>query len=288
MVKLGKNKQEILDTYADNINKLQKYCDNNNIKLYILIVPRKAEFFDYPLADKRNYEPDGAEQVIDYLNVHTKTKIIYPKEAMKEANKETPVYFKTDHHWTKKGAYVGYYELIKEIKKDFPTVPVLEESSLEKYYDNRVAASWNHDFNNGQTFDLLGLPEGYAKKILDTPYLYSNNPNKNKLQTDIKFAPIPESGKDSKSDNQFYYLDGLDKKVMVIGNSYAGNLVEFLPYSFKYTARYYDNYRHMKLDVYEDVFKEYKPDILIINIQTSYTNRLLNLYPKKYRNEEGK
>ena len=114
-------------------------------------------------------------------------------------------------------------------------------------------------------FKHLGISKRYAKKILDTPYLYYKNPNKDKLRTDIKFAPIPEVGYTKKQDNLFYYPEGLDKKVMVIGNSFGANLVEFLPYSFKYTARYYDNHRYMYLETYEEVFKEYKPDILIIN-----------------------
>ncbi len=284
--KIRKDKQEVLETYADNVNKLQKFCDDNKIKLYILIVPRQSEFFDYPLSEKRNYLPDGAEEVLEYLRNNTGTKFIYPKDEMKEANKETPVYFKTDHHWTKKGAYVGYYELMKEIKKDFPNAPVLEESFLEKYYDNRVSAHWNQELNNGQSFKHLCLPERYAEKILDTPYLYYKNPNVSKLKTDVKLAPIPEIGNKGEQDHQFYYPDGLDKKVMVIGNSFAANLVEFLPYSFKYTVRYYDNYRYMKLETYEEVFREYKPDILIINVHTCYLKGLLNLYPNKYRLEE--
>jgi hypothetical protein len=269
------------------VNKLQKYCDDKNIKLYILLVPRKAEFFNYPLADKRIYEPDPAEEIIDYLKSNTNTNIIYPKAAMKEANKETPVYFKTDHHWTKKGAYVGYYELMKQIKKDFPSVPVLQEDSLEKYYDNRVSEWWNREFNEGQTLRQLKLPKKYAKKILDTPYLYYKNPNRDKLKTNAQFAPIIEIGFNTKQDNQFYYPNGLDKKVLLIANSFGANLVEFLPYSFRYTARYYDNYRYMELKTYKNAIDTYKPDILILNMQTAYIYRLLNLYPNEFSSKEG-
>ena len=256
--------------------------------MYILIIPRKGDFFDFPIYNKKTIPPDEAEKVINYLNKNTRTNIIYPKEEMKEANKETPVFFKTDHHWTRKGGYVGYYELMKEIKKDFPNVPILEESTFGKYYDNRVSQCWNSKFHNGQTFNNLGLPKKYAKKILDTPYLYYKNPNKDKLQTDVKFAPIPEIGlvQSQNQDNQFYYPDGLDKKVMVLANSFAGQLVEFLPYSFKYTVRYYDNYRHMYFETYKDSIEAYKPDILIINMHTVYTDGLLNLYPNKFRKGE--
>ncbi len=284
----GQATPEMLEAYRKNINRLQNFCDNNNIKLYILIVPRQIEFFDFQIKNERRNKPDSAEEAIEYIQKNTKTPLIYPKEAMKEANKETPVYFKTDHHWTKKGAYVGYLELMKEIKKDFPDVPILEESSLEKYYDNRVSSSWNKELDNGRSYRMLGLPDSFAEKILDTPYLYYKNPNNDKLQTDAHFAPIPEKGKNEKNDNQFYYPDGLDKKVMVIGNSFAGNLVEFLPYSFKYTARYYDNDRYMYFETYEETIKEYKPDIIIINMYTTYLKGLLNLYPNEFRQKEKK
>lgn len=279
---------EMLNAYRENVNRLQKYCDDNNIKLYILIVPRQREFFDYSIKDKRNKRPDLAEEVIDYIHENTKTHLIYPKEAMKEANKETPAYFKTDHHWTKKGAYVGYFELMKEIKKDFPNAPILEESSLEKYYDNRVSSGWNKKLDNGLEYYMLGLPNCFANKILDTEYLYYKNPNRDKLKTDINFAPVIKEGKIENEDFQFYYPDGLDKKVMVIGNSFTGNLIEFLPYSFKYTARYYDNFRFMYFETYEEAIKEYKPDILIINMFTTYMKGLLNLYPNEFRQEVNK
>ncbi|MBR3627865.1 MAG: hypothetical protein IKN42_03340, partial [Elusimicrobia bacterium] len=270
------------EKYAINLNKLQKYCDNNNIKLYLLVVPRKIEFFDYPIPDKRKHLPDNAETILSYLKQNTKTNIIYPKKEMIEANKETPVYFKTDHHWTKKGAYIGYLELMKQIKNDFPDVYILKEDSLEKYYDNRVSSLWNDNFNIGQTLEQFCIPKFYNKKILDTQYLYYKNPNKDKLQTNVSLAPIPSEGYDECQDNQFYYPDGTDKKVMIIGNSFAGNLCEFLPYSFKYVVKYHDNYRKMNFNIYKGIIETFKPDILILNFQTNYLSKLLKLY--KYEN----
>ena len=270
------------EKYATNLNKLQKYCDNNNIKLYLLIVPRKIEFFDYPIPDKRKYLPDKAETILSYLKQNTKTNIIYPKKEMIEANKETPVYFKTDHHWTKKGAYIGYLELMKQIKNDFPDVYILKEYSLEKYYDNRVSSLWNDNFNVGQTLEQFCIPKFYNKKILDTQYLYYKNLNRDKLQTNVSLAPIPSEGYDEYQDNQFYYPDGTDKKVMIIGNSFAGNLCEFLPYSFKYVVKYHDNYRKMNFNIYKGIIETFKPDILILNFQTNYLSKLLKLY--KYEN----
>lgn len=273
----GGKKEDVLKVYADNLNKFNGYCEKNGIKLYLLIIPRPADFFDYRLSKKTF--PDKTDEVISYLKENSDINVIYPKEEMLEANRETPVYFKTDHHWTKKGTYVSYLALMKQIKKDFPSAPVLNENELEKYYDKRVSEWWNRPLNNGQSFAILQLPDRYADKILDTQYLYYKNPKSKDLKSgDLKYT----SQFDKRFDDEFYYDKGADKRVMLIGNSFTRNFAEFLPYSFKYTLRLCDNYRRMKFSKYKKSFDEFKPDIIVINIDSVYTGNLLNLYPNKY------
>ena len=265
--------------YAENLQKFSDYCDKNNIKLYVLIVPRRSEFFDYKLFDTNVIESDKAEDVIEYIRENTNVKLVFPKSAMLEANKQTPVFYKTDHHWTKKGSYIGYYELMKEIKKDFPYVKILEEKSFTPYYDKRVKYWWNSKFSDGQGLEHLKLPKFINKKILDTDYLYYKNPESSKLQTD-KFTNMEGL---CGYDEEFYYPDGSNLRTMLIANSFGRNLVEFLPYSFKHTIRFYDNYRHLKFETYKPFITEYKPDIVVLNFSTIYMPVLLKMYDK---NEE--
>ena len=96
------DKKDILNTYVNNINRFKKYCDKENIKPYILIIPRQYNFFNIDISDVRKNSPDPAEKVIEHLKKNTNVKILYPKEEMAIANKTTPVFFKTDHHWTKR------------------------------------------------------------------------------------------------------------------------------------------------------------------------------------------
>jgi len=279
---LEENKDEILKLYAKNLNKFNKYCNNNKIALYVLLVPRQADFFDFEMADKRKNEPNPADEVIDYLIKNTNTKIIYPTEEMQLANKETPVYFKTDHHWTKKGAYVGYNSLIKEIQKDFPSVPILEEKSLKKYYDKRVSEWWDRKFNTGQTYKQIGLPKFYAKRVLDTKYVYYKNPYKKNLkQVQSKYAEIEH-------DVQFYYPNGANKNILVIGDSFGCNLFEFLPYSFKNSLYLYNNPRGFKFKNYKDTIENYKPDILVLLFYTPNIPKFAKLYSEKSVEKEIK
>ena len=113
---------------------------------------------------------------------------------------------------------------------------------------------------------------------MDTPYLYYKNPNADKLETG-KLTKFHDA-KVQSPDEEFYYPDGADLRVMIWANSFARNLVEFLPYSFKHTLRLYDNYRRFDIREYEPFIKEWKPDIIVLNFQTSYINNLLNLFEK--------
>jgi len=274
---------EDFEVYAKNLNKLNSYCNRNNIKLYLLIVPRRADFFDYKFPDIKTIEPDKAEEAIEYLQKNTNVKIVFPKQALYEANKTTPVFFKTDHHWSKKGAYISYLELMKTIQKDFPNVKILEEKTLSTYSDKKVQYWWNADFTDGQGLEHLKLPKFMNKKILDTDYLYYKNPNSDKLKTGT-FTDLTDT---CGFDEEFYYPEGSNLRTMLIANSFGRNLVEFLPYSFKNTIRFYDNYRQLNFEKYESMIKEYKPNIIIINFQSAYLTNLSKLYTNNEEQKEG-
>lgn len=113
--------------------------------------------------------------------------------------------------------------------------------------------------------------------------LYYKNPNYSDLLEVSNLLPS-DKNLDFRigQDYQFYYPFGADKKVMIMGNSFIGNFIEFLPYSFKYTLGYFDNSRKLYFYRYEKDFYEYKPDVLIILLHTTNMFRLLNLYENEY------
>ena len=83
------------------------------------------------------------------------------------------------------------------------------------------------------------------------------------------------------NDDDFYYPSANNLKALVIGNSFASGLVEFLPYSFKRTVRLFDNFRYLDMDIYEAIIEEYKPDIVVLNFQTAYLGTVLKMYDSK-------
>ena len=263
------------ELYVNNLNKLNEYYIKNNIKLYLLIAPRRIDFFNYKIPYNTRIINEYGNKIITLLKEKTNVNIIYPIQEMQKENEYNLMYYKTDHHWTKKGAYIGYRELMKEIKKDFPNVTILQEDNLIKYYDNNVSESLNQTQHLGQSYINLALPLFLNKKILDTQYLYYKNPQNNFLKMyNYKYTTIYND----KIDNEFYYEKGLNKKVILIGNSFVGNLLEFLPYSFKYTLHLDDNDRLMNFSIYKKAIEEFKPDIIIINTNTNCLHNLLRIY----------
>jgi len=274
---LTNNKENILKAYTKNINKLTEFCKNNDIKLYILIAPRQVDFFDNSnLYDNRKDQPDPADEVIEYLKTNTKANIIYPKDILLKENKNQYTFFKTDNHWTEKGAFIGYQELMKVINKDFKNISIIEEKTLNKTYDNKVHGTY------GDGISQIGLSKNTAKKMMDTKYLYYKNPLYNQLKIS-NYTSRTDFQKEN-GDYEFFYKKGLNKKTIVIGNSFSESLMKFLPYSFETTIRLADHIgkRNLNFDVYKNLLLDEKPDILILCFQTTYMFNLLNLYPNEY------
>lgn len=78
--------------------------------LYLMLVPTQIEF------DTSKYRAlsDSEKDVIDNIYKNTdgfKTVNVY--DSLKE-NTNDYIYFRTDHHWTARGAYLGYRALMKE------------------------------------------------------------------------------------------------------------------------------------------------------------------------------
>lgn len=278
-----KKKKYDIKKPAENIQKLNDWCKQNNIKLYILIVPRQSDFIIYNIPNRLyKTSEDIGEKIVKYAKEHTDANIIYPYEEMKEANKTTPVFFKTDHHWTQTGAYVGYKALVQEIKKDFPDINIVDISEYNKSTNKMVKIYYKSPFNYGSMLRNSGLPNWYQKRIMDTNYIYYSTPKFDNLNI-LNKSDLPDFNENF--DCIYKYDKGANKKVLLIGNSYTGNLMEFLPFSFKEVLSLSDNYRKLYFNKYEKLVQSYKPDIMIINIHTVNMVIFNNLY-KKVKGEE--
>ena len=94
-----------LDYYTETINSLHGALDSD-IRLFAMLVPKAVEFWA-PSA----YRAGAASQLnaINYAYSNLETGIICV-DAYSElfAHKDEAIYFRTDHHWSQRGAYYGF------------------------------------------------------------------------------------------------------------------------------------------------------------------------------------
>ena len=246
-----------MDKAVYNVQKLKDFCNQNNIKLYILIAPRKEEI--YPDVVKKysaNFSQyEKTNQMRKYITDKTGIPIIYPFEELKELSKHDFAYFKTDHHWTDNGAYIGYAELMKVIQKDFPNLYINKKSDFDTFYSNKIRIHQNEMFE-GISYKLMGL---HDKSLLDTKYEYLKYKN-----YELKI----EKCLNSKSLCKIHHFKTTKAtpNLTVYGDSFMLNLLQSLPYSFGKTEGIYIAFplAKYKMKTFEQHIKDVKTNILVL------------------------
>lgn len=117
------------DVRTRYISVLNEYAEKLDANMYIMLAPTQLEFDS---SQYKNYA-DSQKETIDTIysglkgfsgiNIYDKLKV----------NKNDYIYFRTDHHWTQRGAYLGY-EAISEATGQTP-VPLneLNHGSLDGF-----------------------------------------------------------------------------------------------------------------------------------------------------------
>lgn len=267
---LSKNQVESI---VENFKALNDFCKTNKIKLYILITPVTNNVY---IENCYKFITSNAirrynNQIYSMKN-KSDVKIIYPYNELFSAksNINTPIYYKTDNHWTEDGAYIGYLALANEIKKDYPNLPIFNKNNLKAYRSKEVLESGPHPqmFSYGN----IMTPFLFCKKIinleLNSEYLYY------KSDPDLK---IYEISKPYYLGTDYYYTPGLNKKLLIMGTSMNETLMKFLPYSFQNTKFIRLNgpsaldgtERYKVMKHYKKEILDYKPDVLIYSVSVS-------------------
>lgn len=245
--------------YKINIQYLLQFCKENNIKCYMEIVPAKIYYAKDGLINNKLKEyNDTLPQFIKYIKETLDFEIIYPLDELKEADKRDYVYFKTDHHWTDWGAYIGYQAILKQLKKDFPDIYKAKEEDFYISYSKKVRAEADRKYWQGHTCKLLHQKQDC---VLNTNYKYYDSKNKH-----IKAISYGE----------FHNSEG-KYKALLIGNSFTENFKPFLAYSFKEIKRFRCNTApndNLKLSRWKKQILEFKPDVLILLFQENYIDKL--------------
>lgn len=208
------------ERFNTNINAVNTLIKNSQAKISLLIAPNSYGVYDENL-------PYGAPVINQklgiskiYENILGENEVnVYPRII---ENKEDYIYYKTDHHWTTKGAYVAYEELMKSLGNSPIVLNDYEGIDIPNFYGTYYSKAkpfkadtdtlTYYDFPNikmkiGEN-EYNSLYDMSKEKVRDkySLFLYGNNP-----------LTIIEN---TKLDN--------GKKLLVFKDSYANSLIPFL------------------------------------------------------------
>ena len=233
-VYLGKDNQlmedfeeEPQEATDEKINVVNNFVNNyENINTSFMMIPTSVEI----LKDKLPaYAPvDSQLKYMEYIQekLNPEIKFISPYEAFQN-NKDEYLYYKTDHHWTSKGAYIAYLEYCNALN--------LEPQKEEEFNVELVA----NDF-----YGSLSSKIGEKRGKPDDVYVYIPKENGevivNYVTEQIKSSSLYSSKALDKKDKYEVFTGGnhsqiniktlvdINKKLLIINDSYANSFIPFL------------------------------------------------------------
>jgi hypothetical protein len=119
-----------IDTIVSEFLYREKYFNEQGITMYLAILPTKFTVYpEYlPFYIDRKTSKTRSDQIIAALDTHH-IKVIDLREYLIAKKNQGTLYYATDNHWNKLGAYFGYKGIIERIGKDFPVLSPPEELS---------------------------------------------------------------------------------------------------------------------------------------------------------------
>lgn len=263
-----------------NLHKLSSFCNLNGIKLYVLFFPSQDMLMKETSPYKLEQYRENKKLIMNKLQKEFNFPIIYPINDVIEEGKINPVIYRTDIHLTENATYKVYKALMNVIKKDFPSVKIVPESSYDITTNKKVRNSdWEDIFIDGGLIKHAFQYCRSCKNLFDTDYLYydfKNDYSSRRTVTDI--SHLKSKG--------CFYPEGADLRVLMAGTSVNESLYLFIPYTFKNVKYirlnnvkgidYDEGFKIMKY--YEKIIKRYKPDIIIFSVMDDNIFQLENLF----------
>ena len=263
---------------VQNLLQLNQFCRQNKIRFYILEVPRKESIYKDLLSRRYGFDERAfvktsqvQEMIRDEVRGH-RIPYVYPYEALRDAAKDDFVFFKRTWHWTDWGAFVGYRELMKEIVRDYPDIPVASLDDYGQFQNRLIRDDWSRNYYPGYLYRFCNLEKAPHGAFIT----YYDHKNADKMSVRV--------GKFTKD---FAYPEG-KYKILLVGTSQSENFLQFLPYSAAQTKyirlntgwiKASDEFKILKLHKKEIL--AFKPDILILSINTDNLSRLRDICASK-------
>lgn len=246
-----KNRIDVINSFAEN---------TANINKYFILVPNSVKIledklpYSAPVDDEyfyMNKVKNGLDKNIKFVDVYD---IFWDK-------KDEYIYYKTDHHWTTKGAFYAYEKLAKSMgfyphEEDYFNI----ENVADNFYGSLYSKG---GFRNIDSDDIkLYIPkksENYTVKYYEENNTSDSLYNMDNLNKKDKYTVFLNGNHPLLKINTNIHNG---KKLLIIKDSYANSLVPFLTGHFN--EIYMIDLRYFEEDLSKFIKNNDIDDILIL------------------------
>lgn len=262
----------------ENLNRnvviIKEFISKYNSSFNLMIIPESFTIYKdllpygVNLIDEKSYINNIYSEFSNLKNV----KSINIVDTLSK-NKESYIYYKTDHHWTSYGAYLAYLEYCNLNNINPISITELNENNVPNFYGTYFSKSkkFNSESDTISYYDL------------DNVDVFINGE---------KVSNINDNDKWSSSDKYSAFLRGNnaltliknnnisnDSKILLIKDSYANSFVQFI--ANNYNETYIVDLRSFSND-FNSFFKSNNFDDVIIMYSLKNFSEDLNIAKLKY------
>ena len=214
-----------------NINSINSFSEKNgDVSVYFLLAPTSVDIY----REQRPWLAQSYSQLSIINSVHkqlsTKVSFIPVYKTLRQNNNQQ-LYFRTDHHWTARGAYFAYVEAAKALQFQAYS---LDDFNIETVSDNFKGTFYSKANSLKTKPDYIEA--FFPKWPVKYEVLYDHKKNTNSLY---------EYDYLQKTDQYSFFLDGnhslvkittntgYGRKLAVVKDSYAHAFIPFLVNHFE-------------------------------------------------------
>ncbi len=228
---------------AKSFIKNWKILQKNNIDYLLVIAADKTSIYPEFLPDFIKISPQNHR--IDKFILAIKTEnpnfpILDLRKVLKEAKEKEIIYQKTDTHWNKRGAHVGYVEIMKILAQKNPDL---------KYHQRTDFIDTENEMIKGDISDIMNIDAqniNYSLKEKFPKNFYQQNSSKQEKK--IFHKPLFYTNYDKNLPILFVYKD-----------SFFDNMMEF--FAMHFSNNYFIN--EFPCEINMEIIKKYHPNILL-------------------------
>lgn len=263
------------DNLNKNVNTIKEFVSKyNNSSFNLMIIPESFSIYKELLPYGVNLVDEEAyiDNIYDEFKSFENIKSIDVMSFLKE-NKDTYIYYRTDHHWTSYGAYLAYINYCSVNNLSSISINDLDESSVHDFYGTY--------FSKSKKFD--SKPDTINYYNIENINTYIDGKEVVNINDDSKWESSDKYSAFLRGNNALTVIKNNNvndnSKVLIIKDSYANSFAQFIINN--YSETYIVDLRSFPTN-FNEFFESNKFDNVLIMYSLKNISEDLNISKLKY------